>query len=250
MDQDKLADLRRRYADAKGGALYDPEFKRVSQTQFQGERRKWPFTEPATLLAAPHRPNAARRELRRPRRRARRRADGSRRHEPGRRPARPAGGAGRRAHRPLRARAEMRALERGADRRHRRRADAQPLLARKLPCRHREPFRRHPRRRRAHARGRRRPLDQPRDPQGAGPRPAARHDPCRRPLRHVGRVRGREVPPRRAVPAGRARGRARPGAHDPDRHPRRRRVSVGVLLRFGDDGDPRRGDRRVSASRR
>ena len=59
MDQDKLADLRRRYADAKGGALYDPEFKRVSQTQFQGERRKWPFTEPATFLAAPHRPNAA-----------------------------------------------------------------------------------------------------------------------------------------------------------------------------------------------
>ncbi len=59
MDKDKLADLRRRYADAKGGALYDPEFKRVSQTQFQGERRKWPFTEPATFLSAPHRPNAA-----------------------------------------------------------------------------------------------------------------------------------------------------------------------------------------------
>src|SRR5215210_7256435 len=59
MDKDKLADLRRRYADAKGGSLYDPEFKRVSQTQFQGDRRKWPFAEPATFLAAPHRPNAA-----------------------------------------------------------------------------------------------------------------------------------------------------------------------------------------------
>ena len=59
MDKDKLADLRRRYADAKGGALYDPEFKRVSQTQFQGDRRKWPFMEPATFLSAPHRPNAA-----------------------------------------------------------------------------------------------------------------------------------------------------------------------------------------------
>src|SRR4051795_5161363 len=134
MDQDKLADLRRRYADAKGGALYDPEFKRVSQTQFQGERRKWPFTEPATFLAAPHRPNAAAESFAgldialvgvpmdlgvttragappRPGRGA----DGAWRPDPGRPPARAAPGAGRRAHRPLRARAEMRALERGAD---------------------------------------------------------------------------------------------------------------------------------------
>jgi guanidinopropionase len=59
MDKAKLEELRRRYADAKGGALYDPEFKRVSQTQFQGERRRWPFAEPPTFLSAPHRPNAA-----------------------------------------------------------------------------------------------------------------------------------------------------------------------------------------------
>ena len=73
----------------------------------------------------------------------------------------------------------------------------------------------------------------------------ARHDPYRRPLRHVGRVRGVEVPPWRAVPAGGARGRARPGAHDPDRHPRRRRISVGVLLRERHDGAPCRGGRRA-----
>jgi agmatinase len=59
VDKAKLEELRRRYADAKGGALYDPEFKRVSQTQFQGERRRWPFAEPPTFLSAPHRPNAA-----------------------------------------------------------------------------------------------------------------------------------------------------------------------------------------------
>ena len=41
--------------------------------------------------------------------------------------------------------------------------------------------------------------------------------------------------------AGGAGRRAGPGADHPDRHPRRRRVSVGVLLRDRDDGDPRRG---------
>ncbi|HEX8662502.1 MAG TPA: agmatinase [Beijerinckiaceae bacterium] len=59
MDTAKLEELRRRYTDAKGGALYDPEFKRVSLTQFQGDRRKWPFMDPATFLSAPYRPNAA-----------------------------------------------------------------------------------------------------------------------------------------------------------------------------------------------
>ena len=233
MDQDKLADLRRRYADAKGGALYDPEFKRVSQTQFQGERRKWPFTEPATFLAAPHRPNAARRELRRPRRRARRRADGSRRHQPGRRPARAAGGAGRRAHRPLRARAEMRALERRRGSPTSATCRCTAASARKLPCRHREPFRRRSR--------------------AAGVRTLAvggDHSISLRSSRRwarTGRVGMIHIdahcdtagafegakfhhggPFRQAVLDGRA----RPGAHDPDRHPRRRRISVGVLLRF------------------
>src|SRR3954471_4324332 len=59
MDEAKLEALRRRYAEAKGGAMYDPEFKRVSQTQFQGDRRKWPFMDPATFLGAPYRPHAA-----------------------------------------------------------------------------------------------------------------------------------------------------------------------------------------------
>jgi guanidinopropionase len=59
MDEAKLEELRRRYAEAKGGAMYDLEFKRVSQTQFQGDRRKWPFMDPATFLSAPYRPHAA-----------------------------------------------------------------------------------------------------------------------------------------------------------------------------------------------
>ena len=37
-------------------------------------------------------------------------------------------------------------------------------------------------------------------------------------------------------------------AHHPDRHPRRGRISVGVLLRFRHDRDPRRGGRRRWAS--
>ena len=48
--------------------------------------------------------------------------------------------------------------------------------------------------------GRRRPFDHRFDPQGARRRAAGRHDPYRRPLRHVGHLRGLEVPPRRAVP--------------------------------------------------
>ena len=87
---------------------------------------------------------------------------------------------------------------------------------------------------------RRRPLDQPADPQGAGRRPAARHGAYRCAWRHQRSLRGRQVPPRRAVPAGGAGRRARPRAHHSDRHPRRRRISVGVLLRQRHDRHPRR----------
>ncbi len=60
MDEAKLAELRRRYADLKGGAAYDPEFRRVAQTQFKGtDHRKWPFMDAPTLLGAPYRPHAA-----------------------------------------------------------------------------------------------------------------------------------------------------------------------------------------------
>ena len=59
VDAAKLAALRERYADATGADGVNPEFRRVADTQFQGDRRKWPFMDPATFLGAPFRPNAA-----------------------------------------------------------------------------------------------------------------------------------------------------------------------------------------------
>ena len=59
IDPKKLEDLRRRYANAKGGDVYDPAFKRVADTQFNGERRQWPFAGVSTLAGAPFRPDAA-----------------------------------------------------------------------------------------------------------------------------------------------------------------------------------------------
>ena len=57
-DQKKLEALRAKYATASGGDIFDPEFKRVADTVFSGERRKWPFAEPATFCGAPYRPDA------------------------------------------------------------------------------------------------------------------------------------------------------------------------------------------------
>ena len=54
----KLKTLRARYAGASGGDMRDPEFKAVAAKQFTGDRRKWPFADPATLLGAPFRPDA------------------------------------------------------------------------------------------------------------------------------------------------------------------------------------------------
>ncbi|GGK43763.1 agmatinase [Salinarimonas ramus] len=59
MDADKLARLRARYGQAKGGDIHDPAFKAVADTQFRdGERRRWPFADVATFLGAPYRPQA------------------------------------------------------------------------------------------------------------------------------------------------------------------------------------------------
>jgi len=60
LNRDKLEALRRKYADAKGGDIFDPEFAAVAAQVFSNpERRKWPFADPATLLGAPFRPDAA-----------------------------------------------------------------------------------------------------------------------------------------------------------------------------------------------
>lgn len=50
MDPDKLARLIARYAEAKGGDIYDPHFREVAAQQFRSaDRRKWPFADPATF---------------------------------------------------------------------------------------------------------------------------------------------------------------------------------------------------------
>ena len=60
IDKAKLDRLRARYAGALGGQMYDPEFQKVAALQFKdGDKRKWPFADPATFLGAPFRPEAA-----------------------------------------------------------------------------------------------------------------------------------------------------------------------------------------------
>ena len=59
MDEGKLRALREKYADAKGGDIHDPAFAAVAAQVFSApDRRKWPFADPATLLAAPFAPDA------------------------------------------------------------------------------------------------------------------------------------------------------------------------------------------------
>lgn len=59
MDKDKLKALRARYAGAKGGEVEDPDFRKAAALRFEdGDRRKWPFADPAMLLDAPFRPEA------------------------------------------------------------------------------------------------------------------------------------------------------------------------------------------------
>jgi agmatinase len=58
-DEPKLSALRARYADAKGGDIYDPEFRKVAQSQFKdGDKRRMPFAGISTLLDAPFAPDA------------------------------------------------------------------------------------------------------------------------------------------------------------------------------------------------
>jgi guanidinopropionase len=57
MDKDKLATLRARYGEARGGDIHDPHFAKVASAVFTSpDRRKWPFADPATFLGATFRP--------------------------------------------------------------------------------------------------------------------------------------------------------------------------------------------------
>jgi guanidinopropionase len=59
MDPKKLAALRARFAGGKGGEIHRPEFAEVARTTFtSADRRRWPFADPATFLAAPFRPES------------------------------------------------------------------------------------------------------------------------------------------------------------------------------------------------
>jgi len=59
MDKANLERLRARYATAKGAEMHDPLFAKVAAGQFKdGDRRKWPFSDAATFLSLPYRPDA------------------------------------------------------------------------------------------------------------------------------------------------------------------------------------------------
>lgn len=59
-DPEKLKALREKYADTKGGDIYDPAFRAVADQQFRdGDKRKWPFADVATFLGAPYSPQAS-----------------------------------------------------------------------------------------------------------------------------------------------------------------------------------------------
>lgn len=59
VDSGKLRALTAKYADASGGDIFDPRFRRVAEAQFtSGDRRKWPFAGIPTLLDAPCMPEA------------------------------------------------------------------------------------------------------------------------------------------------------------------------------------------------
>ena len=54
MNPAKLEALRRKYANAKGGDIFDPAFAAVASTVFvDPATRKWPFSGVATFLGAP-----------------------------------------------------------------------------------------------------------------------------------------------------------------------------------------------------
>jgi len=60
MDQAKLEVLRAKYANSKGGDIYDPAFAAVAASVFMSpDQRKWPFADVATFLGAPYKPDSA-----------------------------------------------------------------------------------------------------------------------------------------------------------------------------------------------
>lgn len=60
IDQEKLKRLRERYADANGGELFNPEFRRIADMIFSKDgRRPPPYAGIPTLLDAPSRPVTA-----------------------------------------------------------------------------------------------------------------------------------------------------------------------------------------------
>ena len=187
LDSKKLDALRQKYADAKGGDIFDPEFAAVAAQVFSdAERRKWPFADPATFLGAAVPPRRARR--------CRTSAGSTSRSSACRwtwaSPIAPARGSGRGRCAPSSASVRTStccASRRSSHldgRRHRRRADAKPVQPRPVPRRHRGVLHADLRGRRHPARGRRRPLDHLFDPQGRRPRAPGRHGAHRRALRH------------------------------------------------------------------
>ncbi|MBX5182624.1 agmatinase [Rhizobium sp. NZLR5] len=55
-----LDDLRKRYSNASGGEMFDPEFRKVAELVFgEGDSRQAPYSGVPTLLKAPYRPDAA-----------------------------------------------------------------------------------------------------------------------------------------------------------------------------------------------
>lgn len=50
-----LDELRRLYAGGGGADIHDPHFRDVAGLQFKsGDKRRWPFAQPSTLLDAPY----------------------------------------------------------------------------------------------------------------------------------------------------------------------------------------------------
>ncbi|MEZ5842948.1 MAG: agmatinase [Hyphomicrobiaceae bacterium] len=60
MDEKKLAALRDRFGAASAGDVHDPEFRKVVDLLFSGDRRAKPYEGVATLLDAPYAPDASR----------------------------------------------------------------------------------------------------------------------------------------------------------------------------------------------
>ncbi len=58
MDLQKLQRLRDRYNDTLGAHIFDPQFAKVAEDQFKGDKRKWPFSGVSTFLGATYRHDA------------------------------------------------------------------------------------------------------------------------------------------------------------------------------------------------